>query len=381
MTSIRRKIFSSHRVLLGVLAVVALVAVACREETTTDDTVLQLTPAESSAVDVLAQADLQPAQDAQDAQDAQAARDAEEALKAEAEQSRLENEAAANANLEEQEELLALREELLQREKALQDEQSRVADRRSALLEHERRLDAAERDLESQRAAAAERERYEAERTQDRGPSDDSESGTELFPSEGGSTPTEATQVKEPEPSPVELTLQPGRLIEIEVLETLTSRTSRVGDTFEARLVQDLRDEDGNLVIGSGAEVVGKVTHVTPLKTVGGQAELDVEFTHIVLPSGEPIAIRASFVQLGANKRKDKKKIAGAAIVGAILGRVLGDGSDGALAGAAVGAAAGTAVVARAKGKDAEIPAGESVALQLEEVVTVTVEMTGPAEG
>ena len=31
--------------------------------------------------------------------------------------------------------------------------------------------------------------------------------------------------------------------------------------------------------------------------------------------------------------------------------------------------------------EDAEIPAGETVALQLEEVVTVTVEMKGPADG
>ncbi len=42
-----------------------------------------------------------------------------------------------------------------------------------------------------------------------------------------------------------------------------------------------------------------------------------------------------------------------------------------------MGAAAGTAAVARTRGKDAVIPAGEMVALQLEEVVTVEIDMTG----
>ena len=71
----------------------------------------------------------------------------------------------------------------------------------------------------------------------------------------------------------------------------------------------------------------------------------------------------------------------GATIAGAILGRVLGGkGGENAVLGAAAGAAAGSAAVARGKGKDAVIPAGERVALQLEEVVTVQVDYGGTVD-
>ncbi len=48
--------------------------------------------------------------------------------------------------------------------------------------------------------------------------------------------------------------------------------------------------------------------------------------------------------------------------------------------GAAVGAAATSAVVARARDKDAEIPAGEIITLRLEEVVTVEIRYGAVAE-
>ena len=120
---------------------------------------------------------------------------------------------------------------------------------------------------------------------------------------------------------------------------------------------------------------------MTPLKRVGGRASIGIEFTRIVVAPGETVEIRASVSELGADKSKDKKKIIGATVAGAILGRVLGGkGGENAVLGAAVGAAAGTAAVARTKGKDAVIPAGEMVALQLEEVVTVEINMTGTVE-
>ncbi len=97
------------------------------------------------------------------------------------------------------------------------------------------------------------------------------------------------------------------------------------------------------------------------------------------MPPEQRVGIRASFVELGADKRKDRKKVAAGAVAGAVLGHILGgDGSKNVLIGAAVGAAAGTAVVAGAKDKDAEIPAGEMVALQLEEVVTVEIRYGAP---
>jgi hypothetical protein len=175
------------------------------------------------------------------------------------------------------------------------------------------------------------------------------------------------------------MTLRPGTILEIEFTQTLSTRTARAGDRFSARLAKDIYTESGVLAVPVGSEVRGRVLDVTPLKRVGGQASLSIEFTELVPPIGPPVGLKASFVELGADRRRDKGKIIAAAVAGAILGRAIGGkGAGEVLAGAAVGAAAGTAVVAsKADGKDAEIPAGEVVGLVLEEVVTVTTEMTG----
>ncbi|MFQ5525342.1 MAG: hypothetical protein ACE5GX_03700 [Thermoanaerobaculia bacterium] len=347
-------------------------------------------PCPQGEPDSAADSELNAAAALAEAQEREAQERLEEALAAES---------AANAAAEKaraaREELLAEREERLRLTESLRADQARLAARITALEAREQALAVREKELENFEANLSFQERELRDReavvdealagTGDQPPdAADLESGEmdgwspddrgeERASSEGPELTTE--------PETVQASLQPGRLLEIEILETLTSRDSRVGDTFSARLVQDLRAEDGMLVVAAGAEVIGEVTHVKPLKSVGGRAALDIEFTHIVVSPTESIAISASFVELGADKRDDKKKIAGAAIVGAILGRVLGGDAEAAVAGAAAGAAIRTAVVARAKGKDAEIPAGEIVALQLEEVVTVEIEMTGPADG
>jgi hypothetical protein len=295
------------------------------------------------------------------------------------------NEAAQTA-LAEREALLEVREAQLRKEEALRLDQRRTTQREAELDQLERRLAAREKELENYEANLAfhEKELQDREQVLDSSPSSVSGSGDQEVVDETEepifAAPIEDQELKT-EPEFTKASLEPGRLLEIEFEETVSSATHRQGDTFSGSLVQDLTAEDGTLVVPAGAEVIGRVTRVTPLKRVGGRASIEVEFTHLVLSPTESIAISASFVELGTDKRKDKKRIAGAAIVGAILGRVLGgDGAESVLAGAAAGAAAGTAAVARAQGKDAELPAGQIVALQLEEVITVEVEMTGPVE-
>jgi len=177
----------------------------------------------------------------------------------------------------------------------------------------------------------------------------------------------------------VETSLEVGTVLEVELLQTLSSRTAQVGDTFSSRVARDIFSADGILVVPAGSEVIGRVTEARALRRVGGQASLGVEMRELILPSGHSIGIHASMLELGRDKRKDKRKILVAAAAGAILGRILGNDGGSALAGAAVGAAAGTAVAARAKGVNVDLPAGEIVAFRLEEVVTVTTEMTGLA--
>ncbi len=169
-------------------------------------------------------------------------------------------------------------------------------------------------------------------------------------------------------------TVKAGEQLEVQIVDTLSSETAREGSRFSTRLVGDLRDATGKVVIPAGAEVIGRVTEAAPYRRGGGPATLAVEFTEIIVSPEQRVGIRASFVELGADKRKNRKKVVAGAVVGAILGHILGgDGSKNVVIGAAAGAAAGGAVVASAKDRDAEIPAGQIITLQLEEVVTVEI--------
>lgn len=173
-----------------------------------------------------------------------------------------------------------------------------------------------------------------------------------------------------PSPRKVADLLRPGTRFEVEVLEPLSSRTSQVGDTFKTRLSHAVMAEDGSILVPAGSELYGVVVESRPLRRVGGQAALGFEIQRLALPSGDSLEIRASFLELGKNQKKDKAKIAGAAVVGAILGSLVGD-DEAALAGAALGAAAGTAAVLESKGRDIELPEGTVLELELQEVVSV----------
>lgn len=296
---------------------------------------------------------------------------------------------AAKQAAAEREQLLQLREEQLEREEALRREKARIEQARAEAEARQRQLAAKEKELENFEANLAFQEKELRDRetlideTLEAMELPDDGAGEDAFEAEpvGQSSRQPGTEagIEAGSDGPRVASLEPGRLLEIEFAETVSSATHRRGDEFTGRLVQDLTAEDGTLVVAAGARVIGRVTESVAPKKVGGRSLLEIEFTHLELPSGDPIAISASFVEVGADKRKDKKKIAGAAIVGAILGRVLGgDGAEGVLAGAAAGAAAGTVAVSRGEGREADIPKGQVVALQLEEVVTVEIEMTGP---
>src|SRR5262249_20192456 len=140
----------------------------------------------------------------------------------------------------------------------------------------------------------------------------------------------------------------------------LSSATNKVGDTFRARITEDVYEGD-QLAIPAGAEIVGEVTQAEPLRRkIGGKAVLGLRFTDLVLPSGETVPINASLRQEGENKgKRDAATIGGATAGGAILGRILSGGGDkGTVLGALLGAVAGAAIAAHRPGEEVVIPEG-----------------------
>ena len=257
----------------------------------------------------------------------------------------------------------------------LEERERQLAERQAELDSRERRLrEAAERQARTpEPAPPVEREE----------PVEAEEPLREPIPTEEVTEPSPVTRDEEAElereeeeererPAALVVNVPAGTVMEVQLLEGLSSQTSEAGDIFRARVASDVAT-DGAVGIPAGSEVVGVVTEAVPLGKVGGRAKLGLKFTDLVLPSGRTVPIDATLVQQGPSEtRKDAATIGGAAAGGAILGRVLSkkDRSRGTVIGAILGAAAG-AVIASRNGEEVVIPEGTRLDLKLDDEVEV----------
>ncbi len=254
--------------------------------------------------------------------------------------------------------------------------QQQIAEREASLAGLEERLAATEADLAARRAAAeaaesrlvGERQTLATDRT------DLERRSTELT-AERDATERRARELAGSRPRAVwvEAEIAAGTVFDVELLSTVSSGSSQVGEQFRARLAGDLLVGDGSVAAPAGTELEGTVVEAVPLKKVGGQARLGLTFDRLLLPTGKTVDVSASFYGENREGRRDAAKIGGAAAGGAILGRILDRDDKGraTILGAILGAAAGTA--AAAGGDEVEIPAGAQVTLRLDEPAAVMV--------
>ncbi|HTQ78613.1 MAG TPA: hypothetical protein VMM92_01365, partial [Thermoanaerobaculia bacterium] len=241
------------------------------------------------------------------------------------------------------------------RERRLEERERRLAERQAALNARERRL--RQQDSSPQAAPV----------TPETPPAEPSAAAA---PAEPAASPEPVPAPEPPRPEPV--TVSAGTRFEIKFNRSLSSETSAVGETFRARVAQDVYVGD-RLAIPAGSEVVGEVNQAVPRRKIGGQASLGLHFTDLVLPNGETVAINASLVQAGESKSgRDAATIGGAAAGGAILGRIFNKGGGkGTLLGALIGAVAGTAIAANHPGEPVTIPEGTLVNINLDRPIEV----------
>jgi len=219
------------------------------------------------------------------------------------------------------------------------------------------------------RTDQAAREGYEPDPPLDREAGAGTEAGEDAWTDEAAPEPEPAvTWTSELLPSGTRLT--------VELLDTVASDRSQAGDTFRARVVEDVT-RGGDVMIPTGSIVRGRVTEAVPLNPkVGGRARLGLEFFELEPPGAEPAPIDADFAAKGKSETaKDAATIGGAAAAGAILGRVLnrGDKGKGSVLGAIIGAAAGTVIASRTEGEEVSLPEGAQVDLVLTQPAQIPV--------
>jgi len=181
--------------------------------------------------------------------------------------------------------------------------------------------------------------------------------------------PAKAPAAKKPAPSYVVVGVAAGTEFEVEILDTLSSGMSQVGDPVRGRLVGALF-ANGKRVAPAGAEVRGTITEVVPLKKFGGQPRISLMFESLAVDNGTNVSVMASHTAAGKKQGgRDAAKIGGGAAAGAVIGHQVDD-DKGKELGALIGGAIGTAVAAKT-GKELELTAGTTIIVVLEDDVQV----------
>ena len=179
-------------------------------------------------------------------------------------------------------------------------------------------------------------------------------------------------------------TLPADTVISVQMNDTLSSRTSRVGDKFNATVTVPVY-VNGQTVIPAGSIIEGRVTQVTPAKRMSRSGMIAIDFDDLVFPNGTRVDLVGGLTSSDPRTRRridDEGRISaesnnrtpvfigGGGAIGAVLGGIAG-GGKGAVLGGITGAAAGGAAVLLAKGEEAQVPSGTPFGVQLKQSLTI----------
>ena len=186
-------------------------------------------------------------------------------------------------------------------------------------------------------------------------------------PGTEGETTSATDEVKAPEPPPPprEATLAAGTPIPITISATLSTKTNKSGESFQASLNQDIVDGDC-VVAQRGALVTGLITNSDPGGRVKGVASIALRLKTLELADGRVASIETNTYTAAANttKKKDATKVGVGSGVGAAIGAIAG-GGKGAAIGAGIGGAAGTTAVLATRGDPAVIRSEAGITFKL----------------
>ena len=190
--------------------------------------------------------------------------------------------------------------------------------------------------------------------------------------------PPSRPAVERPRPpaAPATLTLAAGSHFDMAATDTITSRTAKAGDAFTARVVEDVRNAAGKVVIPAGSSVSGTITEVKPAPNPNTPGTLTLAVSSVTI-RGTNYPLDATIDSLETVHKGrgittgDAAKVGGGAVAGAILGRVIGGNKRGTIIGGIVGGAVGAGVAQTSKDSDIVLPAGAHIVVTVNKPLTV----------
>jgi hypothetical protein len=173
-----------------------------------------------------------------------------------------------------------------------------------------------------------------------------------------------------PKPKPKPVVIPAGTVLTVRLQQALGSKTSNVGDRFDATLAEPVV-VGGKAVAPAGSSASGTVTEAHPAGRFKGAATLGVALSGLTIAGHtyQIATVPASQTSTGKGKRT-AGMVGGGAGGGALIGGLAG-GGKGAAIGALVGAGAGTAGAAFTGNRDITLPAESAVGFQMTQALTL----------
>jgi hypothetical protein len=183
--------------------------------------------------------------------------------------------------------------------------------------------------------------------------------------------PPQEVMTPQPDAQALGVTLPAGTNFVIRMIDAVDSQTAKKGQTFAASLDAPVTDDNGNVLIPRGADVVVKLVDAKQSGKIAGRTELALALMQVRI-KGQLEDINTQTVSQKSSDRAGRSAgtIGGGAVGGAILGGILG-GGKGAAVGAGVGAAGGTAVELATSGQRVRVPSETRLTFVLDSPVQI----------
>ena len=178
----------------------------------------------------------------------------------------------------------------------------------------------------------------------------------------------------EPAPEPATVAIPTGSLVTAALTATISTRTHEAGDTFTARVADDLRSDDGQVLIPAGAILEGRVLEARESAGSDDEALLVLGVERLDM-NGWVYPLRATIIQAEMvteaqdSGTRTAAKVATGAAAGAVVGQILGRNTRSTITGAAAGAAAGAGVAITTRDGHARMDEGARLTIQFDEAV------------
>ena len=173
--------------------------------------------------------------------------------------------------------------------------------------------------------------------------------------------------------------IQKENYIVVNFAQNFNSKYYKMGDYVQFSFDNDLRTQEGTLLIPCGSSLIARITCIETPKWFSKNAKVFMEFTHILLPDGQNIPVsvqlasKKKYLQEGAKETAGKiaaytLAIGGAgAGLGSAIGVAAGNTITGLVIGGSVGGGVGLVTGIVSPGLHYKAKKGEGIVLELED--------------